>query len=155
MTPNTTALHRVLQHAESERDATLAQLTQVAEAQARLHSQQEQLQTYRRDYQARWMGQFRIAGTPEVMQHYQGFVERLNQALDQLEVQLAAAQRQATQVREQLIERETRVMAVKKLIERRDAEGMRHLALREQKNSDELAARIAWQRSPPMAAAAA
>lgn len=155
MTTSTTALLQVLQHAEGERDAALAHLTQLAEAQARLRSQREQLETYRRDYHARWMGQFRMAGTPEVVQHYQGFVDRLNHALDQLEVQLSAVDRQAGQARELLIERETRVMAVRKLIERRDAESLRRLAVREQKHSDELAARIAWSRAPGIVAAAA
>lgn len=154
-TPNTTALHQVLRHAESERDAALAQLTQLADAHTRLASQQQQLQSYRRDYHARWIGQFRITGTPGVMQHYQGFVERLNQALDQLELQLATLDEQTRQAREQLIERETRVMAVKKLIERRDAEAMHTLSVREQKQSDELAARVAWQRPPALSAVAA
>lgn len=154
MTTDTTALHQVLQHAEGERDAALAQLTQLADAQNRLLSQQEQLQTYRRDYQARWMSQFRSAGTAEVVQHYQGFVERLNHALDHLELQLAGLGRQTAQARERLMECETRVLAVRKLIERRDLETLRRHAVREQKQSDELAARISWQGAAGLAATA-
>lgn len=153
MNPDTTALQLVLQHAEDERDQALAQLTQMADALARLRSQQEQLQTYRRDYHARWTAQFRLAGTVEVMQHYRGFVERLNQALEQLEIQLEMTAGQTEQAREALMERETRVLAVRKLIERRGAEHARRLAQREQRHADELAARISRQRLPALASA--
>jgi flagellar FliJ protein len=153
MNPDTTALRAVLQHAEGERDHALAQLTQLADAQTRLRSQQEQLQTYRRDYHARWTAQFRLAGTVEVMLHYQGFVERLNQALEQLDMQLEMAARQTEQAREVLMERETRVLALRKLIERRGLEQARRVAQREQRHSDELAARISLQRPPTLASA--
>ena len=153
MNPDSTALQVVLQHAEGERDLALAQLTQLADAQNRLRSQQEQLQTYRRDYHARWTAQFRLAGTADVMLHYQGFVERLNLALEQLEMQLEMTVRQTEQARELLMERETRVLAVRKLIERRGVEQARRVAQREQRHSDELAARVSLQRAPVLASA--
>lgn len=143
MKPDTAALQLVLQHAEAERDAALAHLTQLADARTRMRSQQEQLQGYRRDYHARWTAQFRQSGAAEVVQHYQGFVDRLNQALDQLDLQLAMLDRQTEQARERLMERETKVMAVRRLIERRDEAFARRVARREQSHTDEVAARIA------------
>lgn len=152
MTRDISALQAVLAHAEGERDAALAELTQLADAHARLRSQQEQLQSYRRDYHARWTTQFRLSGGAEVVQHYQSFVDRLNHALDQLQLQMSHVDRQTAEAREQLMERETRVKAVQKLIERRTADGQRRQAVHEQKLSDELASRMAWQQANVAAA---
>lgn len=151
MTRDTTALQAVLKHAEGERDAALADLTRLVESQGRLRLQQDQLQTYRREYHERWTAQFRISGGAEVLQHYQGFVVRLNHALDQLAAQMELAERQTAKARDHLMDREMRVAAVRKLIERREADGVRRAAQREQRHTDELAARLAWQRAPVVA----
>lgn len=144
MSTHSTALMTLLEQAERDRDAAMAQLTQLAEAQARLSTQQQQLQAYRRDYHARWTAQFRQSGSAEVVRHYQGFVERLNHALEQLELQMQAQEQQLMPARQLLVERETRVMALGKLLARRDGELTRRAAQREQKASDEMAARMAW-----------
>lgn len=155
MSTTSSALLTLLEQAERDRDAAMASLTQLSEAQARLSTQQHQLQAYRRDYHARWTAQFRQSGSAEVVRHYQGFVERLNQALEQLELQMAALDQQLMPARQLLIERETRVMALRKLLARRDGELLRRAAQREQKSSDELAARMAWLAPPVLVAEAA
>ena len=48
-------------------------------------AQAEQLLAYRRDYEQRWSAQFCREGTIELVRCYQGFIERLTQAVEQQE----------------------------------------------------------------------
>ncbi len=150
MTPNSTALATLLEQVTTARDEATAKLYLQLEQVRRVSSQRQQLMAYRGEYEARWTAQFRASAAIEVVHSYQGFVARLNQALEQLEHQAVQAEQQVQQAREQLVERETRVASVKKLIERRAGEALRGTLLREQKASDDVAALALWHTRPAL-----
>ncbi|MEO7337283.1 MAG: flagellar export protein FliJ [Caldimonas sp.] len=131
---------------ERERDLALADQSRAKSRDDAAQAQVEQLLAYRRQYEERWRTQFAQSGQIEVVRCYQGFVERLTQAVE-------AQQRTAAQARAQLgraetvsREHEMKVAAVKQLIARRYAEARLEANRRDQKQDDELAARMAWSR---------
>lgn len=153
MLTDSTALATLLEHATAARDEATAQLYLMLEQVRRFSTQRDQLLAYRREYEARWSAQFRDKAAIEVVHSYRSFIERLNQALEQLDRQTRQAEQQAQEARERLVERETRVASVKKLIERRVGERQRTLAIRDQKAADEIAALKHWHARPSMVAA--
>ena len=137
----------LLAHTERERNAAMADAKRIELEHGNAQRQVEQLQTYRRDYEQRWSSQFSRSGGIDIVQCYQGFVTRLGQAIDAQErTTLQIAQRlQEAQVAWQA--QEMRVASVRKLIERRGRELRGVADLREQKQLDEHAARLLWNRT--------
>ena len=142
------ALRTLLQQAESERDAALALLRQSETRRQAAEAQAEQLRAYRGQYHQRWAQQFAQGGAIEIVQCYQNFNERLQQAVQMQ--QHNAQQLQATfeRTRTLLAQREMRVASVRKLIERRQAEMRQRADRQEQKAADETAQRAAWNHGP-------
>ena len=138
----------LLKHAERDRDSALAtcELTRRAEQAAR--AQLQQLADYRHDYEVRWQGHFSRGGEMALVRTYHEFMGRLTQAVEQQEwaVQNTAAHTE-TAVKA-LRERELRVASVAKLIERRSRDIRLSGERREQKQFDEMSARIV--RSAPL-----
>lgn len=137
------SLATLLQHAESDRDAQQNVLRGLENAAAAAQAQAEQLLAYRTQYQQRWTQQFRQSGTIEVLQAYQGFSQRLDQAIAHQNHSAAQAHTRVQQARAELLAREQRVAAVRKLIERRRTEQQRANDRREQRSTDEAASRRA------------
>ena len=136
----------LLGQTEGERDRALA-LSQQLDAESRhAQAQAEQLLAYRGDYEKRWSQHFGREGKIELVHCYQGFTGRLNQAIEQQEHATRGAASRAAEAAVALREHEIRVASVRKLIERRVQELRRAADVREQKQSDEFAARLAWQR---------
>jgi flagellar FliJ protein len=138
---STQSLTTLLEHAEAERDAALAALRHTEAAAAAAQGQLDQLQEYRTQYQQRWSAQFRQAGSIELLQCYQGFAQRLEQAIGQQGQVVAQAEKRAQQARAVVLEREQRVAAVRKLMERRQQEQNRVDERRDQRATDEAAQR--------------
>ena len=132
-----TALNTVLEQAEAERNQAQLALRRAEEQTARLQAQADQLGQYRSEYQQRWAGQFSRQGAIEIVQCYQSFMQRLDEAMAQQTQQAETARQQALRLREQLLAAELRVASVRKLIERRQHEARRNEQRREQRQSDE------------------
>jgi flagellar protein FliJ len=142
------SLQPLLEQAEAERDAALAALRAAEQAAARSQAQADQLQQYRVEFRARWDAHFARQGTVALLQCRHGFAQRLDQAIDQQGRQCLAGERQLAQARARLKQREMRLAAVRKLLERR-LETLRLAgARREQKQTDEAAQRVAWAARP-------
>ena len=139
-------LMALLGQAERERDAAMAESRRAADAQAAALAQAEQLTSYRGEYEARFREQFSRSSSMDVMQHYQGFMQRLTLAIDQQQRVVTHAQGRVERVLQLLIEQEMRVASVRKLLERRLQELRLVADRREQKQTDEFAARAAWNR---------
>ena len=137
----------LLGHAERERDERAAACQHAARARQTAAAQAEQLLGYRRDYEQRWSAQFRTDGRMELVHCYRGFMERLTQAVDQQQRSADAAIASFNEALVRLREAETRVAAVRKLIERRCNEARLSGERLDQKATDEFAARAAWNRS--------
>lgn len=139
-------LMSLLAQTERERDAVQAEAQRAANAHLQALEQLEQLLGYRRDYEARWSHQFRQQATMDVMHCYQGFTVRLGQAVEQQQRTVELAAQRSERERARLTEHEIRVASVRRLIERRTAEMQRNAERRDQKQTDEFAARAGWSR---------
>ncbi|HUP08686.1 MAG TPA: flagellar FliJ family protein, partial [Caldimonas sp.] len=84
------------------------------------------------------------SGSIELVRCYQGFVERLSQAVEQQTRTARQANAALARAIESVREREVQVAAVQKLVERRLAEGRAAAQRHEQREADEVAARVAW-----------
>lgn len=141
-------LRSLAAHARQARDRALARLGQAQLAQRAAQAQAEQLATYQTEYKQRWSDRFRQATTTLLLQCYQGFADRLEQAIvHQTHTMHQAGQRQQ-QAQLALLQLERRVAAVDKLIERRQVEQNRIGRRLDQRESDEFAARRASDRRP-------
>ncbi len=145
-------LHTLLEQIGIERDTALATHQRLLLAQRGAQQQAEQLTAYRREYAQRFGGQFQRSGAVELMQCYQGFMARLDEAVVQQQHIATQAESRTDAARAELVQAEQRVAAVTKLIERRSAEATLMQSRREQKETDELAARGAWLRNATAAA---
>lgn len=146
--PDTRALQVLLEREEAARDQAAAELGRAREQQRQAEARSGMLDDYRRDYVARWSGQFqREASTPQLLQHYHSFMSRLDDALAQQRLFVGRSQAAVQRCRAVLVQAETRVAAVRKLIERRVAEHERQQNRREQKLNDEFAQRVGWLNS--------
>lgn len=154
MTPALQPLLALLALAERERDASLAAHQRASRAAQQAAAQSEQLVGYRSDYERRWTTQFRTEGTMPVVHCYQGFMNRLGQAVAHQETVIDRANRQLADAERVLREHELRVASVRKLIERRQQELRLGADRRDQKATDEFAARAAWNRDGGLGAGA-
>jgi len=139
-------LHTLLEREKEKRDAALADLREATDQAQAAREQADGLVAYRGEYRKRWAAQFAQRAPIEILHCYQGFVDRLEQAIgaQQGVAEHAASRVQAARIR--LRHRETKVATVQRLIERRaQATALQELR-REQKTLDEAAQRLTWQR---------
>lgn len=146
---NLQPLNALLAQTERQRDFALADQMKAQTASEAAQEQAEQLLTYRREYEQRWSAQFCREGRIELVRCYQGFMERLTQAVDSQAHAAQHASAQLDRANAVLREHEIRLAALKQVVERRLAEGRRQAERQDQKVEDELAARIAWAGSRP------
>ena len=96
---------------------------------------------YRREYEQRWSAEFCREGKIELVRCYQGFIERLSQAVEQQERIAGHAAAQAERAAAIMRGHDVRAAALKKLVERRLKEGER--ARRRPRAATERRARLA------------
>ncbi len=137
-------LMTLLGQAERERDGALAQLQRAIDAHRAAKAQADQLVAYRGEYEARFKDQFQRNSSIGILQCYQGFSARLSQAIEQQQQITVRADQRMMQDRIALADHEMRVASVRKLLERRLREIRQAADRREQKQTDEFAARAAW-----------
>jgi len=132
---------------EAERDQALTAQLQAEAAHRAAVAQHADLIRYRREYEARWQAEFCREGKIELVRCYQGFMERLTQAVEQqartVDQAASLANKRAAAVRDL----EMRASSLHRLIQRRLGEGQRVAERAEQSRSDEHAARAAWLRA--------
>jgi flagellar FliJ protein len=131
----------LLERERGERDQALLGMREAEGLASHAAAQAQQLADYRTAYMRRWTNRFRAQGSIELVQCYQGFMQRLEQAIGQQHQAADHADARLRQARDALRERELRVGSVEKLIERRRREHRQHASRREQAQSDEAAQR--------------
>ena len=136
-------LNLLLEKVSSERDDAQAWLTECQQRATQARSTAGELSQYRRDYEQRWGKQFAQNGTMDIVQCYQNFSGKLNDAIVSQDQMASHAEQRMEAARAALMAVEMRVAAIKKLIERRQAEAQLMRQRQEQKTSDEFAARVA------------
>jgi flagellar protein FliJ len=126
--------------AVQQRDACLAALGQ---AQGRLRMgqhQQEQLQSYANDTDARWASGASVAISAELVRHHYQFVGRLQHAIGMQEGVITNLVRQQEASRAELARAEAKVAGLRKVLASRLAVVQRAERRREQALMDEMAA---------------
>ena len=142
---DSSSLNTLLEAARRKRDLAQARVSRARAALDAASQQATQLRDYRSATQARWGEQFK-AGTPiHLVQCYQGFVGRLENAVDLQGHQVDRLGRELKLAEADTLAAELRVAALEKLIARRLAEQRVRGERREQKQLDEYASRLAWQ----------
>lgn len=144
--PTLDALFQLLDHERRIRDDARLSLRDAESASGRADAQAAQLHAYRSEYVQRWSARFREPGSVALMQCYQGFMERLDQAIAHQLAAVQVATMRLEQARTAMREYERRVASVEKLIERRQQQMQRQAQRREQAMTDETALRMHAQR---------
>lgn len=140
------ALSLLLAQAERQRDEAVAEQFKAEGVRRAAAAQAEQLVAYRREYEQRWGAEFCRDGKIELVRCYQGFIDRLTQAVEQQERVAAHAAMQAERAEAIVRGHELRAAALRKLVERRLRQSEIAAARLAQKDSDDRAVRAAWNR---------
>jgi len=145
------ALLQLLDHERRGRDAALLGLRDAEGFADAADTQAEALEAYRSEYVGRWSARFREPGSVALMQCYQGFMQRLEQAIAQQRAAIELARERLAQARQTHADNERRGATGQKLIERRAQQEQRRSARREQSHSDEIAQAVHARRegTPP------
>lgn len=138
-------LNTLLEQAVAQRDTAMVALRRQEEWARRQALQLEQLTLYRRDYHARWTGQFTQGGAVEIVHCYRDFMSRLDEAVDQQQRNAENASAARQRAHQDLLAREMRLASVRKLIERRQTERERAATRQEQRHTDEMAQQAHWR----------
>jgi flagellar protein FliJ len=136
----------LLERASADRDRLSGEMRRAEEVQRHQQAQADHLAAYREEYVQRWSRQFGRGGAIEIVQCYQSFMQRLEEAMLQQAAQVERASAMLHQLRDALQQAEMRVASVRKLIERRLQERARVEQRQEQKESDEAAQHLAHRR---------
>jgi flagellar FliJ protein len=135
------SLLTLLENEQRTRDEARVALGDVRFMADQARAQAEQLQQYRSEYAQRWSTQFRQQGGIELVQCYQGFMQRLEQAITQQQAAVLQAQAREQAAQAHLADCELRLASVEKLLQRRLAEQERVARRHEQRATDEAASR--------------
>ncbi len=127
--------------ATRRRDEAGQALARVLRKRDHAQLQIDQLQSYAADTQARWSVAAQTSATPQIVGHYYQFMARLEQTVVLQQGVIADVERQGQLARRFLLDAEVRVAGLARLLEKRRVEVDRIGAKREQKQSDEFAAR--------------
>ena len=146
--PDIQTLQILLEREEAERETAEIGMRQAERHLSRVDQQMVQFEKYRSDYIARWQDEFGHHGGIEILRCYRSYMGRLDDAISQLTAQQTHAQASLRRARSLLLEAETRVAGIRKLMERRVESHERGERRREQKHTDEMAQRSAWISRP-------
>ncbi len=135
-------LFAVLSHSEEARDEALGEFERARQAVDAAKAQLQSLHDFRQQYQVRWQDQFSRSGGVEIMRCYNDFMTRMTEAEAEQLRRVEQAKVAQERCRLHLVERERRVAAVSLLMQKREQEHQRTENRRDQKATDELAARL-------------
>ena len=154
MTTPLQPLLTVLDQAESARDEAMACLENARKASEASRQQLQSLHDFRAQYQTRWQSQFRQSGGMEIMRCYTDFMARLADAEAEQQRRTDQTKAVVEHCRAALVERERKVAAVTQLIRRRAQEQSLQEQRRDQKATDEMAARLMSSSPGPLSTGA-
>lgn len=143
MTHPSHSLLVVLEQAKSSRDHAFVMLESSRKILEDAKFKLQSLHNFRSQYEERWQGQFKQAGGMEIVRCYQDFMARLSNAVDEQASRVAHLQRDHDNRKTDLLELERKLAAVQKLIDRRQHEMMQTSMRMEQRDTDEMATRLA------------
>lgn len=126
--------------ATRKRDQASQMVMGVQNAQMFAQQQMGQLQTYATETEARWRAAAQVMTTPELMQHHYQFMDRLHHAIGLQESALENAARKTEAAKRLALEAEFRLVNLKQVLKKKQADMSILESRREQKQMDEFAA---------------
>jgi flagellar protein FliJ len=135
-------LSAVLSQSEEARDEALAEFEKARQSLDGARAQLQSLHDFRQQYQTRWQSQFSRSGGVEIMRCYNEFMDRMSEAEAEQQRRVEHCKVTLERCRLHLMERERRVAAVSTLMDRRAREVQRAENRKDQKATDEIAARL-------------
>ena len=126
--------------ASRRRDEASAALLQVQRGYFGAQNQMGQLQSYAAETESNWAVGSRASAQPEIVRHYDQFMDRLQEAVVMQGAVVDDHLRAIASAKQVLLDAELRVAGLKRLLEKRRSSMARVQAGREQKLMDELSA---------------
>ena len=126
--------------ATRQRDEVGKLLAQIQRNWHGAQDQIEQLESYAADTESKWAVSSQVRATPEVMQHYYQFMERLQQAIGLQRHVVSGVEQELTAAKKLLLGADIRLASLNQLMEKRQTGIQRIQAGRDQKQLDEFAA---------------
>jgi flagellar FliJ protein len=126
--------------ATSKRDQALAAVQKQRFSHDHAMGQMDQLQQYSKETEERWT-RTALAGTsPELMHHHYQFMARLQQAVALQKDALDGSQLRVKAAEERLLQEELRMASLKLVLTKRQADQIKQMDRRDQRQMDEFAA---------------
>jgi len=126
--------------ATRKRDQASQVVIGVQKAHSFAQHQMGQLQTYATETQTRWQAAAQVMTTPELMQHHYQFMDRLHHAIDLQESALENSTHKTNAAKRLALEAEFRLVNLKQVLKKKQADMNILQSRREQKQMDEFAA---------------
>lgn len=142
MSTSPNPLSAVLSQSEEARDEALGEFERARQGLESARQQLQSLHDFRQQYQTRWQAQFSRSGGVEIMRCYTEFMARMSEAEVEQHKRVEYCKVTLERCRLHLVERERRFAAVSQLVARRETEFQRSENRKDQKATDELAARL-------------
>lgn len=139
-------LQLLVEQSERERDTRLGRLRQAEQALQLAEAQATQLADYREDYRRRAPALNGRGAHIELVRCHHGFMQRLDQAIEQQRATLHHHRQNASAQREALLECEMRLAALRRLQQQRAGQAAHRAARQDQRQGDEVALRLAMRR---------
>jgi flagellar FliJ protein len=138
--PQLRALALAIDQAARRRDEAIAALLKVQRDCQGAQDQMGQLQSYALETEAHWALGARGTANPEIVRHYDHFMDRLQQAVGMQQGVVADQLQALAMARQRVMDAEIRAAGLQLLLDKRRADRTRMQNTREQKQLDEMSA---------------
>ena len=126
--------------ASRKRDQAGKVLTQVQQTHQFALDQMAQLESYAGETASRWTAAAQVSTTPELMRHHYQFMDRLHHAIGLQKGVLETSDAKVERAKRGVLETEFRLISLKQVLKKKQAELHAVQMRREQKQMDEFAA---------------
>lgn len=138
--PQLRALALAIDQATRQRDEAVAAVLKAQLACQGARDQMGQLESYARETESHWALGARSTANPEIVQHYDHFMDRLQQAVVMQQSVVAERLQALATARQRLMAADIRAAGLQRLLDKRRTERTRVQTTREQRQLDELSA---------------
>jgi flagellar FliJ protein len=138
--PKFNSLRIAIDLAASKRDQAFAALQRQRYSHDHAMGQMDQLQQYSNETEERWARSAQAGTSPELLHHHYQFMARLQQAVVLQKDALAGSLLKIKAAEETLLQEEIRMASLKVVLTKRQADQIKQMDRRDQKQMDEFAA---------------
>jgi len=136
---NLSSMLTAMEVATRKRDEAAQVLARAQRDYLSAQGQMNQLQGYAQETESRWSTRAQTSATPALMQHHYQFMDKLHHAMDYQRNVLEQQARHIENLRQELLQQEYRVVTLRAVCEKMQAQELAGERRREQKQIDEMA----------------